>query len=43
MPDDFQEFKKSFFYGSRTDFFKFLASLADEDAAQFFQDLLLLR
>ena len=46
MPDDankesFQEFIKSFSYGSRTDLnFKFLAGLADDDAAKFFQDLL---
>ncbi len=41
MPNGFQEFKKSFSYGSRTDLnFKFLAGLSDEDAAQFFQDLL---
>ncbi len=46
MPDDpkqetFQEFKNSFAYGSRTDLnFKFLKGLSNEDAAQFFQDLL---
>ena len=41
MSDNFQEFKNSFFYGSRADLnFKFLANLSDEDAAQFFQELL---
>lgn len=37
----FQEFKKSFSYGSRSDLnFKFLAGLPDEEAGQFFQELL---
>lgn len=47
MPQDdtghepFETFKKSFYYGSRSDLnFKFLANLADEEAAQFFQELL---
>jgi len=46
MPDEsqgesFEAFKRSFAYGSRTDLnFKFLSNLSDEDAAQFFQDLL---
>jgi glycine/sarcosine/betaine reductase selenoprotein B len=47
MPDkglqteSFQEFKNSFAYGTRSDLnFKFLKGLSDEDAAQFFQDLL---
>ncbi len=41
MSDNFQEFKNSFFYGSRADLnFKFLANLSNEDAAQFFQELL---
>jgi len=39
--DSFTEFKDSFSYGSRSDLnFKFLKSLSNEDAAQFFQDLL---
>lgn len=39
--ESFEEFKKSFAYGSRTDLnFKFLAGLSDKDAASFFQDLL---
>ena len=39
--ESFEDFKKSFSYGSRTDLnFKFLANLADDKAAQFFQDLL---
>jgi hypothetical protein len=40
-PESFEEFKKSFSYGSRTDLnFKFLAKLSDDQAAGFFQDLL---
>lgn len=39
--ETFEQFKNSFSYGSRTDMnFKFLKSLSDEAAAQFFQDLL---
>jgi D-proline reductase (dithiol) PrdB len=39
--ESFEAFKNSFSYGSRTDLnFKFLKSLSNEDAAQFFQDLL---
>jgi len=39
--ESFEAFKKSFFYGSRTDMnFKFLANLSDEEAGEFFQDLL---
>ncbi len=43
QPDSFsfESFKKSFFYNTRTDMnFKFLSVLSDEDAAQFFQELL---
>ncbi len=37
----FEEFKKSFFYGDRSDLnFKFLAHLADEQAGRFFKELL---
>ena len=40
-PESFEDFKKSFSYGSRTDLnFKFLANLADDQAANFLQDLL---
>ena len=40
-PESFEEFKKSFSYGTRTDLnFKFLAKLSDDQGAQFFQDLL---
>ena len=40
-PESFEDFKKSFSYGSRTDLnFKFLAKLSDDQAAKFFQDLL---
>ena len=40
-PESFEDFKKSFSYGSRTDLnFKFLANLADDQAAKFFQELL---
>jgi hypothetical protein len=39
--ESFEEFKSSFSYGSRTDLgFKFIASLSDQDAARFLQDLL---
>ncbi len=39
--ESFEAFKKSFSYGSRNDLnFKFLSNLSDEDAAQFFQELL---
>ena len=39
--ETFEDFKKSFSYGSRTDLsFKFLAGLSDNEAAKFFQDLL---
>ena len=39
--ESFEDFKKSFSYGSRTDLnFKFLAKLSDDHAAKFFQDLL---
>ena len=41
MPQSFEEFKKSFYYGSRSDLsFKFLASLSDDVAAEFLQQLL---
>lgn len=41
MGESFEEFKKSFSYGSRSDLsFKFLKGLRDEDAAQFFSELL---
>jgi hypothetical protein len=40
-PESFEEFKKSFSYGSRNDLnFKFLTKLSDDQAARFFQDLL---
>jgi len=40
-PETFEEFKNSFSYGSRSDMnFKFLKSLSEEDAGQFFQELL---
>ncbi|MCP4624752.1 MAG: hypothetical protein GY850_14670 [bacterium] len=40
-PESFEDFKKSFSYGSRTDLnFKFLSKLSDDQAAKFFQDLL---
>ena len=36
-----EDFKKSFFYGSRSDLnFKFLSKLSDEEAGNFFQELL---
>ncbi|GAK61564.1 hypothetical protein U27_01465 [Candidatus Vecturithrix granuli] len=39
--ESFQAFKKSFSYGSRSDLnFKFWAGLPDEEAGQFFQELL---
>jgi D-proline reductase (dithiol) PrdB len=39
--ESFEEFKNSFFYGSRADLnFKFLAHLSTEDAGRFFQSLL---
>ena len=39
--ESFNQFKDSFSYGSRTDLnFKFLKALPDEEAAQFFQELL---
>jgi len=39
--ETFESFKKSFFYGNRSDMsFKFLAHLTDEQAAEFFQGLL---
>ena len=41
QPETFEEFKQSFWYGSRSDLaFKFLASLPDDDAAEFFRELL---
>lgn len=40
-PETFEEFRKSFSYGSRSDLnFKFLKALSDEDAAKFFEELL---
>lgn len=39
--ESFEEFKKSFAYGSRSDLgFKFLSRLSDQEAGRFFQDLL---
>ncbi len=39
--ESFESFKKSFFYGSRSDMsFKFLAHLSDEQVSDFFQGLL---
>ena len=39
--ETFESFKKSFFYGSRSDMsFKFLAHLSDEQVSDFFQGLL---
>ncbi len=39
--ESFTDFKNSFSYGSRSDLnFKFLKGLSDEEAGQFFQDLL---
>jgi len=41
LKETFEQFRKSFSYGSRTDLtFKFLANLTDEDAAKFIQGLL---
>lgn len=41
VTESFSEFKNSFSYGSRTDLnFKFLKGLSDEEAGQFFQELL---
>lgn len=41
VTESFQEFKKLFSYGSRSDLnFKFLAGLPDEEAGRFFQELL---
>ncbi|MFQ5538605.1 MAG: glycine/sarcosine/betaine reductase selenoprotein B family protein [Gemmatimonadota bacterium] len=41
MGESFEEFRTSFFYGSRTDLsFKFLKNLSDDDAARFLQELL---
>jgi D-proline reductase (dithiol) PrdB len=41
VSESLQRFKDSFAYGSRTDLnFKFLKELSDQEAAQFFQDLL---
>ncbi len=40
-PETFESFKKSFFYGSRSDMsFKFLAHLSDDQASDFFKGLL---
>ncbi len=40
-PETFEEFKNSFSYGSRTDMnFKFLKSLSDVEAGEFFRELL---
>lgn len=39
--ETFEDFKKSFFYGNRSDMsFKFLAHLSDDQASDFFQGLL---
>ena len=39
--ETFEDFKKSFYYGSRSDMnFKFLPDLSDEEAGRFFQELL---
>ncbi len=41
MSESFEEFRKSFSYGTRSDLsFKFLKSMGDEQAARFFQQLL---
>lgn len=41
VPESFAEFKDSFSYGSRSDLaFKFLKSLDDEEAGEFFRELL---
>ena len=42
MSESFEEFRRSFSYGSRSDLnFKFLKSLPDAEAAEFFRQLLL--
>ncbi|MBT8212265.1 MAG: hypothetical protein HKN80_14440 [Acidimicrobiia bacterium] len=42
MSETFEEFRRSFSYGSRSDLnFKFLKSLPDHEAAEFFRQLLL--
>lgn len=39
--ETFEAFKRSFWYGSRSDLhFKFLAGMSDDDAAEFFRELL---
>ncbi|WP_025323170.1 glycine/sarcosine/betaine reductase selenoprotein B family protein [Deferrisoma camini] len=41
VTETFEAFKNSFFYGSRSDLaFKFLKNLSNEDAAEFFRELL---
>lgn len=41
QPETFEEFRTSFSYGSRSDLnFKFLKSLSDEEASEFFEGLL---
>ena len=41
MSESFEEFRKSFSYGTRSDLsFKFLKNMSDEQAARFFQQLL---
>ena len=41
MAESFEEFRRSFSYGSRSDLnFKFLKALSDDDAATFFSELL---
>ncbi|RMG95869.1 MAG: hypothetical protein D6708_02850 [Candidatus Dadabacteria bacterium] len=41
MAETFEEFKNSFFYGSRSDLaFKFLKNLSAEEAGEFFRELL---
>lgn len=41
MAESFEEFRRSFSYGSRSDLnFKFLKSLPDDEAAEFFRQLL---
>ncbi len=43
MSESFEDFKSSFYYGSRSDLsFKFLESMPDDKAADFLQQLLLL-
>lgn len=42
MAESFEEFKNSFFYGSRSDLsFKFLEEMPDDEAAEFFHHLLI--